>query len=143
MNHFNSENYESTIKSLLSIKTEIANSKHDRMSVDEYSDFEPSKEEVDSWLNQLNLPAPSDAKYSIVYELPREYWKNIFGEPDGENLSNEEEAEVRNNTKYLELFNIYACVFEDLYEAAKEESAYYANEFEEESKYHDSMRGRI
>lgn len=136
MKRFKPEQYDSTIQTLLGIKRDIANSNHDRMSVDPDSDFEPSSEEVDGWLKYTNLPIPSDFKYSIAYELPSEYWMNIFGS----DLSQEEELEVRDSKPYLELFKLYSSVFEDLYEAAKEESAYYANEFESERNYEDSMR---
>jgi hypothetical protein len=141
MNHFNEEHYNDTIKTLLSIKQVIADSNHDRMSVDPYSDYEPATEEVEGWLENTNLPAPAESKHSIVYELPKEYWTNIFGEVSS--LSQEEELEVRNSKSYLELFNLYSSVYEDLYEAAKEESAYYANEFDEEQEYYNSMRGSI
>jgi hypothetical protein len=138
MKHFNSETYDSTIQTLLAIKRDIANSNHDRMSVDSDSDFEPSSEELDDWLNRMNLPIPSDFEYSIAYELPPKYWTNIFGS----SLSQEEELEVRDSKPYLELFKLYSSVFEDLYEAAKEESAYYENEFLQEQNYENSMRFR-
>lgn len=141
MNQFNEEQYNETIKTLLSIKQVIADSNHDRMSVDPYSDFEPSVEEVEGWLEYTKLPAPTEASHSIVYELPKEYWTTIFGEVAS--LSQEEELEVRNSKSYLDLFKLYSSVYEDLYEAAKEESAYYANEFDDEQVYYNSMRGSI
>lgn len=145
MKRFKPEQYDSTIKTLLATKRDIAISNHDRMSVDPDSDYEPDSEEVDGWLKHTKLPVPSDASYSIVYELPTEYWTDIFGETDDATtcLSKEEEQEVRDSKQYQELFKLYSSVYEDLYEAAKEESAYYANEYDQEQKYYRSMMGPL
>lgn len=142
MKRFNTEKYNNTINSLLEIKKNIADSDHDRTYVDPDSDFEPILEEVENWLTTMNLPAPSDVKHSIVYELPFEYWTDIFGQTDDAHtcLSKEEEIEIVNSKPYRELFKLYSSVYEDLYEAVKEESAYYQNEYEAEQKYYKSMR---
>jgi len=143
MKRFNKDKYDSTIKSLVFAKSEIANSKHDRLSVDPDSDFEPSCEEVHGWLNSLNLPAPSDSRFSNVMELPEDYWIEIFGQSDDfyTRLPEYEEREIRNSKEYEELFCLYSEVYEALYEAVKEESAYYQREYEEEERY--TLRGLI
>jgi len=132
-NH-NFDEYEKTLKALIKIKAEIKNSNHDSLASE---DYDPSDEEVQAWCESLNLPRPSSFSKSIVHELPEEYLVNIFYK---DTATEAEYNEVMNSDVYKLMFKIYSNVYEEMYEAATEESAYYMNEYEEMESYYDSVR---
>jgi len=125
-------------KKLLKAKLDIKNSNHDRLYVGD-CDYEPEDECLVEWTKSLGIPMPMEFKYSSVKELPEEYWSEIFGDPE----TNEELDAIKSSEEYKSLFELYDEVFSDMYEAATEESAYYENEYQEEQKYYDSMRGPL
>jgi hypothetical protein len=134
----NNEALDATIKKLIKAKDDIKNSNHDSMSIDD-SDFEPSEESVEAWMESLKLPMPILWRHSNVDELPEEYWEEIFGNPE----TNEGFEEVKASQEYKSLFELYEDVFSDMYLAASEEAAYYENEAQQEEKYYNSMRGPL
>ena len=139
---YNFDEYEKTLKNLFKIKAEIRESNHDSADSEGYY---PSDIELDVWHDSLKLPKPYEAINHQVIELPDEYWTNIFYENhDGENtLSEEEYEEVLNSSVYKLLFKTYSNVYEEMYTAVAEESAYYERECSEMERHFDSLRGAI
>lgn len=131
----NIEELNKTLEKLHKVKEEVKNSKHDALSVDPDSDFEPDEEALTEWFKTLDLP-----KSSFSDELPEEYWSSIF------NIDDEHQDDyelIKTTEEYKNILKAYVDVYSDIYTACLEECAYYENEAQDYERYLDSMRGPL
>jgi len=136
--NMNKEALDVITKKLIKAKADIKNSNHDRLNLGD-SDIEVSDDCVSAWADSLKIPMPSDWHFSTVKELPEEFLEEVFGD-----LTTQEEMNViKTKEEYKTLFELYSGVFDDMYYAAAEETAYYDSEYQDQEEFYDSMRGSI
>lgn len=131
----NQEELKKILEKLQKVKEDVKNSKHDALSVDGDSDFEPYEESLNDWFKSFDLPKTSDEE-----ELPDEYWKSVF---DLDEVSQEQYDVFTVTEEYKKLLALYSEVYSDIYTACLEECAYYEREAEDYEKYLNTMRGRL
>lgn len=125
--------YQDVLKKFEQIQQNINSSNHDRMS---YEDYEAPEEEIAECVRDFGLGTPEWTLDSRVM-LPVEFRNEAFGETD----DLEKIDQIMETPEYKKLEEIYTHLYDQVAEIATEMSAYYANEYEEEQNYHDSMRG--
>ena len=126
--------YEDVIKKLEQIQIDINNSNHDRMG---YEDYEADADEINACLKDFGLGEPEWNSREVT--IPVEFWNEAFGETE----DFEEIERIMESTEYKKLEEMYLNLFDQVVHIATEMSAYYANEYDQEQKYYDSMRGQL
>jgi hypothetical protein len=127
--------YEDVIKKFEQIQQDINSSNHDRMS---YEDYEAPDEEITECVRYFGLGTPEKTLNGEVM-LPIEFWNEAFGETD----DLEKIDRIMETHEYKKLEELYSDLYDQVVVIATEMSAYYANEYEKEQNYHDSMRGSL